>query len=111
MSHVERLDAALPQDMLQRILSTLALLHKKVSQGRHTDGELEAIEGLLETIPLSSEEFGVACNRLRNARRYLAASERGAARWELKMMRQQLKRYAETPTVEPRRRGISRRID
>lgn len=106
MSRVERLDTASPQDLLQRILAALMLLHKKVTDGRRTDGELDAIEGMLETIPLTSEEFGLALNRLRNARRYLASAERGAARWELKMMRKQLQLYAETPTVDPTRRGL-----
>ena len=41
---------------------------------------------LLESLPLSTSEFGLATTRLNNARRYLESSERGAARYELRLL-------------------------
>ena len=54
------------------------------------DGLLEALE-MLHALPLTSHEFGVATNRLNNARRYLFANELGAARFELQLLLGSLK--------------------
>ncbi len=48
---------------------------------------------LLETLPLTTEEFGLANNRLQNANRYSTSGELGAARWELVMLRKALLRH------------------
>lgn len=48
--------------------------------------DLHAAELLLQTLPLASEPFGVAMNRIRNAHRYLESSEPGAARYELRLL-------------------------
>ena len=51
------------------------------------DAEFARLSRLLEALPLSSEEFATAVNRLDNARHYLAAGEGGAARFELRLLR------------------------
>lgn len=48
--------------------------------------ELAELSGLFEALPLASDEFALACRRLENARRYLSAGERGAARYELQLL-------------------------
>jgi hypothetical protein len=45
----------------------------------------------LETLPLTTEEFSLAVNRLANAQRYLESGEHGAARWELLQLRRILR--------------------
>ncbi|PAY17508.1 hypothetical protein CKO51_20810 [Rhodopirellula sp. SM50] len=45
---------------------------------------LEHAFSLLETLPLSSSEYGVARLRLTNAKNYLTANEHGAAAWEIR---------------------------
>lgn len=50
------------------------------------EGELLDALGMLSALPLSTSEFTLAVNRLRNARRYLAANEPGAARFELRLL-------------------------
>jgi hypothetical protein len=50
----------------------------------------EPLRLLLEALPLDSTEFGLAVNRLANARRYLEAGEDGAARYELRLLRRSL---------------------
>lgn len=66
--------------------------------------ELSRIEHKLDGVPLDSEEYGLAINRLRNARRYLNSAEFGAAKYELKLLLGVL-----TPrrVVEPRLHGRS----
>ena len=48
--------------------------------------ELSRIEHELGSVPLDSREYGLAINRLRNARRYLNSAEFGAAKYELKLL-------------------------
>ena len=68
-----------------------------------TNQELDELHLLLECLPLTTEEFSVAANRLKNAHRYLTAQEVGAARWELNALRQQLRRQVDRPNAVPRR--------
>jgi hypothetical protein len=44
----------------------------------------------LEALPLTTAEFATARNRLNNARSYLEARERGAALYELRLLRRSL---------------------
>jgi len=67
--------------------------------------ELEELRQLLETIPLSTSEYGMAGNRLRNAVRYLRSHEWGAAQWELRTLLNGLTRDLE-PAAE---RAVSNR--
>jgi hypothetical protein len=46
---------------------------------------------LLEALPLDSTEFGLAVNRLANARCYLESGEYGGARYELRLLLRSLK--------------------
>ena len=50
----------------------------------------EQLRLLLEALPLDSTEFGLAVNRLANARHYLESGEYGAARYELRLLRRSL---------------------
>jgi hypothetical protein len=45
---------------------------------------------VLEVLPLTTAEFVTARNRLENARSYPEAGERGAARYELRLLRRSL---------------------
>jgi hypothetical protein len=58
---------------------------------------------LLDSLPLATGEYGTASNRLRNAHRYLVSQERGAARYELKLLSGSLRCEREAE-VRPRRR-------
>jgi hypothetical protein len=44
----------------------------------------------LEALPLDTAEFGLAVNRLKNAQDYIETGEHGAARFELRLLRQSL---------------------
>ena len=47
---------------------------------------------ILESLPLSTAEYGVAANRLENAGRYMRSEENGAASYELRMLARSLGR-------------------
>ncbi len=64
--------------------------------------ELSRIEHVLDGVPLDSREYGLAMNRLRNARRYLNSAEFGAAKYELKLL---LVVLSPRRVVEPRLRS------
>jgi len=70
----------------RKVKSLLAQIEQATgSNGDNGDGIAE-LKQLLEALPFSTAEFGLATNRLRNANRYLQSQERGAARYELKML-------------------------
>ena len=79
------------------------LLNVKAGDNPHED--LIDIESFLQSLPLATDEYGLARNRIRNARRYVQAREVGAARYELRLLMCSLhRRFADQVAVEPRRR-------
>ena len=86
------------------VLKQAEFLVRALETRRAEPTEMEILAGLLETLPLASNEFGLACTRLSNAQRYLDSAEHGAARWELNAMVQQLQAQASAEPKEPRRR-------
>jgi hypothetical protein len=85
-------------------LTFLARFLLRLHDGQRTNGEVDDLRILLETLPLSTDEFGLACNRVTNAKGYLQSNELGAAMWELRALRQQLQNRADAQPCEPRPR-------
>ena len=56
--------------------------------------DLIRIESFLDSLPLATDEYGLAQNRIRNARRYFQAREIGAARYELRLQNWTNPRFA-----------------
>ena len=71
------------------------------------DGLMESLV-MLNALPLSSHEFSVAVNRLRNAQRYLVAKEPGAAHFELSLLLASLKNSEQEKPVRRRMRTRTR---
>ncbi len=63
--------------------------------------ELTLIAQMLSSLPLATDVYGLAENRLANARRYLDSGEFGAARYELRLL---LGIISPRPAAEPIRR-------
>ena len=61
------------------------------------------MRSLRETIPLATNQFGLACTRLQNAQHYLRYTEPGAAWYELRLLASSLKN-ADPVVREPQRR-------
>ena len=72
---------------MQALLNTLSRAINKLERRLEIRSDLTEAILLLETLPLSMEEFGRARNRLWNAGRYLRSAEFCAARWELRTLR------------------------
>ena len=87
------------QDLLVRSLNQLV--------GQETDshtltGKLTEASALLESLPLSTTEFGVATNRLHSVFRYLESGECGAARYELRLLTRGLTALGRPPVYRNR---------
>ena len=88
----------------QPVLSCLRQILADVRSGRQTDACFNDVSRLLESLPLATDEFGLARTRLANACRYSCSNEPGASTWEIRHLLNQLRMNAEIRTVEPRRR-------
>jgi len=64
----------------------LDTLIKQVSSDAPPADSWNMAHKALEALPLATEEAAVTHNRFANARNYLEAGERGAARYELRLL-------------------------
>jgi hypothetical protein len=93
-----RFDAAIldqfpPEQLLAN--SLLALLEAP-PDNPHAARWFEHVELVLDTMPLSTGEYGIARNRCQSARRYRQAGEYGAARYELRLLLRGLSHHIDT---------------
>ena len=70
------------QEAVLKLAAILQMLQRRSDPRDH----LETVGSLLESLPLSTGDYGIAQNRLRNAERYLRSQEHGAARFELQLL-------------------------
>ena len=66
------------------------LLQKRLLDEAARD-DFAAARSMLEAMPLSTDQFGLACTRLQNAQYYLRYTEPGAAWYELRLLASSLK--------------------
>jgi hypothetical protein len=92
----------------QSVNQCLGRLLEKRQLDEAARDDFAAARSMLEAMPLSTDEFGLACTRLQNAQRYLRYTEPGAAWYELRLLASSLK-SAESIVREPQRR-IRRRV-
>jgi len=85
-----------PVTISESLCVLLRMAHDHLSKQAVHDGgpvaDFEQIRQLLEALPLASAEFGLAVNRLTNARHYLHSGEYGAARYELHLLLRSLEK-------------------
>jgi hypothetical protein len=100
-------------EIWQTAMSRLRCLLALVAHGHEASFAFEEFFAMLAALPLTSSEFGLAGNRLNNARRYLHSAERGAANYELRLLERTLQGLADSQvnsSVAPRaRRGARAR--
>jgi len=65
------------------------------------DELLKRLQQIIEGLPLATDDYTLARQRMVNARRYLAAHQFGPARWELNMLGRGIR--AALHTADPRR--------
>ena len=75
---------------VKRLINTIARAIEKTKHGLRVDREIDEANSLLESVPMTTEEFSYSSNRLRNANRYVTSGEFGAANWELGTLRKLL---------------------
>ncbi len=63
----------------QPILNALSAITHQLGRGAVASDHADDLHAMLETLPISTDDFGIASNRIRNAQRYLASKEVGAA--------------------------------
>lgn len=61
-------------------------LQRRCRHGLSCERLLQSLSDVLAGLPLTTEEYGRAVCHVANARRYLAAGERGAGGYELRML-------------------------
>lgn len=74
------------QNAFERLSSKISQFARMIRVRRWSLSQFEEIESDLATLPLASDEYAVACCRLRNARNCTFQGEYGAAHYELKLL-------------------------
>ena len=87
----------------QSVNQCLGRLLQKRQLDEAAQDDFAAACSMLEALPISTDEFGLACTRLQNAQHYLRYTEPGAAWYELRLLASSLKN-GEQQVREPQRR-------
>jgi hypothetical protein len=86
----QRADLPLSESVHALLRESLDELLGQLSDHKPPVARFERLRLLLEALPLDTTEFGLAMNRLANARHYVVAGEFGAAQYELRLVRRSL---------------------
>jgi len=94
---------ATAQQITQSVVQCVTRLLQKrlLDDAAHED--FAAARSMLEALPLSTDQFDLACLRLKNAQHYLRYTEPGAAWYELRLLASSLKN-GHCQVREPQRR-------
>ena len=79
-------------DIVREAQVLLNRLYHAVREGQATEGDFYESRTIVESLPLSTAEFGLAACRLGNAARYYSQGEAGAAAFELKLAQRSLQK-------------------
>ena len=91
--------------VVQRIETLHALLKRDTNPTGTYEDAFAEVQLILDALPLNTDEFALAGNRLRNAARYLKSAERGAACYELKLLSRNLTHNRHHRVAARRRRS------
>ncbi len=82
------------EDLYLQAVERIETLHVRLKRGTNPadiyEDAFAEVQLILDALPLNTDEFALAGNRLRNAARYLKSGERGAACYELKLLSRNL---------------------
>ena len=102
-----RYDISATNTTVEQITQSVNQCLERLLQKRQLDDaahdDFAAVRCILEAMPLSTDEFGLVCTRLKNAQHYLRYTEPGAAWYELRLLASSL-RTGEQQVREPQRR-------
>ena len=86
MRSIQKLSTATPAAIRHELLDTIEQLLILLRRNAEIVTELHDVFELLESLPLAADVYQIARNRLRNALRYVASQEQGAAGYELQLL-------------------------
>ena len=101
----EQLNAPAIEEIVLELVQGLDGLIDDLTRGISPLDAFDEVRMILESLPLTTDEFCVASNRLKNAQRYVASSELGAACYELTMLSRSLADAGQNRVI---RRGFRR---
>ena len=107
MSQGQKTGVSSPDELRNLLAQCLSPLMDQETDADLWKDQLTVAAMLLESLPLSTSEFGLAMNRLNNARRYLKSNECGAARYELRLL---IGGLTPKPEARPSRRRIRPKV-
>jgi hypothetical protein len=87
---VNKPSAGNQEQIRAHLVTFLTQLIEQVFSARCPTAEFREAHKVLEALPLTTAEFATARNRLNNARTYLESGERGAALFELRLLRRSM---------------------
>ena len=103
MSPLKKLAIATPDTIRHDLLMVVEVMLKNIDCGEDVIDDVLEVWQLIDALPLSTSEYALAGNRLRNTHRYLESNERGAARYELALLAGSL-RNGQSKSIAPKRR-------
>jgi hypothetical protein len=95
--------AATKEQITQSVVHCVNRLLQKRQLDEAAHDDFAAARSMLEALPLSTDQFDLACSRLKNAQHYLKYTEPGAAWYELRLLASSLKN-GHCQVREPQRR-------
>ena len=107
MLSIQRLSSATPDSIRHDLRLAIEHLLRRLAQQDLLE-ELQAIRQMLDSLPLATDDYSTASNRLRNANRYLDSRARGAAGYELRLLAGSLRE--DERVICPPRRGRRSRV-
>ena len=103
------------EDLYLQAVERIETLHVRLKRDTNPADTYEdafaEVQLILDALPLNTDEFALAGNRLRNAARYLKSGDRGAACYELKLLSRNLahnRHYRVAARAKPADRGCGR---
>lgn len=75
----------------QMLIQAVEHVLRKLRHDQQISHEFQQVRQLLDALPLPSGEYATATSRVSSAAMYVASEERGAARYELQLLRGQLR--------------------
>lgn len=85
------------EQALHAFFESATELQRNLADASWSDESWIALQQILESLPLTTAEFGQALNELNNAHGYARHGELGAAQYELRMLQRRMQRFATTP--------------
>ncbi|MCA9186356.1 MAG: hypothetical protein KDA99_12080 [Planctomycetales bacterium] len=86
LPQAEKHTSSTVREILDELVLSLDTLLQGTEDSNQTAGSIGNAKKLIAALPLATDDFCTASNRMRNAVRYFNSGERGAAKYELRLL-------------------------